>query len=663
MPLLVPSSDWVIPTELPDLKRFGRLALDTETKDDGLAQGRGAGWVYKAGYVCGVAMAWKGGRIYVPVAHPDTKNFDHATVGRWLKDHLANDSIEFIFQNAGYDLGWIDAEWGIAPPAKMQDTMVQAYMLAEDRFTYNLDDLCKWQGLPGKDETLLRDAAATYCGAKTEKEIKESIHRLPARFAGPYGEQDAESTLNLNERLTPQLIADSLMEAYQLEIDLIPLGIEMRKRGVRVDVDYAVQAQTRLLKQRDELLKELSRRLTIGRACTIGDISSEKFLERVFTAEKVPFPRTPPSSTRPNGTASFKTEWMEHSEHWLPKGVCKALQLQDAGKKFIGDYILGYAHFGRVHAEINFTKTKTTRLSYNDPPLQQMTSPDKHPDIGKVIRDIFLPEEDTVWGALDYSQQEPRLTVHFASLCKISGADVAVDYFHNAPKPDYHTMVSKLTGLPRPQAKIINLGLAYGMGKWKLAASLGVTIEKATEILNQYHEAVPFNRGLTEYCSRLADKRGYIRMLDGARGRFNLWEPRWHEREKEKDWLRAGGDIKRLEACSEEEAKRRIQDPSHPWGGRIKRAYAHKAMNKLVQGSAARQTKLAMRECWRENIIPLLQMHDELDFPFDSKKVAERAKEIMTNVVPLRVPVRVDDEYGLRWGSAKKTWDEVKNAA
>jgi DNA polymerase I-like protein with 3'-5' exonuclease and polymerase domains len=607
-------------------------------------------------------MAWKGGAIYVPMRHPETQNFDVDAVGRWVQDHWS--VLEIVFQNAAYDMGWAWAEWGLEPPERIQDVMAAAYIIDETQMEYNLDAICRRLDIPGKDDALLIDAAAAYFGAKTNREVKENLYRLPARYVGPYGEGDAVSTLEAFELIYPMMEKDDLLRAYQLEIDIMPLVLEMRKRGIPIDVDFALQAQKELFRQREEILGDLSRRLSIGRQVTISDLSSEKFLEKIFTAEQVSFPRTPASKTRPQGTASFKTEWMVQREHWLPQGVSKVLQIQDAAKKFIGDYILGYSHMGRLHAEPHQFKddrggTRTTRFAYSNPPLQQMTSPDKHPAIGKIIRDIFLPEDGELWGALDYSQQEPCLTVHFASLCGVAGAEVAVDYYNNDPKPDYHTMVAKLTGMPRPKAKIINLGLAYGMGIWKLAASLGVSYDEAKVIMEKYHDSVPFIRRLMEFSSNLVDKRGYIRLLDGARVRFNRWEPRWRDREAEYEWVKRGHDEGLVAPCLLDEARRRVADPDHPWNGRIKRAFTHKSMNALIQGSAARQTKMAMRECWRQKIIPLLQMHDELDFSFGSQDQARKAKSIMINVVKLRVPVRVDDEFGKRWGSAKKSWEEA----
>ena len=86
-------------------------------------------------------------------------------------------------------------------------------------------------------------------------------------------------------------------------------------------------------------------------------------------------------------------------------------------------------------------------------------------------------------------------------------------------------------------------------------------------------------------------------------------------------------------------------------------------MNALIQGSAARHTKLWMRACWREGIVPLLQMHDALDCSVASPEQAERVAQLGREAVTLEVPMRVDLKFGRTWGDAKHTWEELTGAA
>ena len=186
--------------------------------------------------------------------------------------------------------------------------------------------------------------------------------------------------------------------------------------------------------------------------------------------------------------------------------------------------------------------------------------------------------------------------------------------------------------IPRYQAKTINLGLFYGMGKNKLQAELGVSKEKAEELFRQYHSKVPFVKQLMDNVMRRAQDSGRIRTLLGRLCRFPLWEPNQF------------GIHKALphEAALAEH------------GPGIKRAYTYKALNKLIQGSAADMTKKAMLELHKEGIIPHIQIHDELDISVKDKQQAELIKSVMESAVSLEIPNKVDYESGPNWGTIKE---------
>lgn len=646
MDFMLPPTTWEHPSELPDLRGHDLIAIDLETKDDGLARGLGSGWAYRAGHIAGVGMASDNLAVYAPITHPDGPTFDEDAVRRWVSDHMKHQSTRKVFHSAVYDLGWLRTEWDILPPedGSINDTMIMAYLLDQDRLEYSLDGICRSYGVDGKDERLLRDAAeALGCDPKAE------MWKMPARFVGPYGEQDCRATVKLARLLLPKLDAQDLMAAYRLECDLLAMIIEMRRRGIPINTDRAPEARSRLLQRRNMHLSELSQKLCIGRPIEFEDISSPRFLEGVFRQESVPYGKTS------KGNPSFKTEEIEKIDHWLCEHIVAARKAHDAGEKFIGNYIMNFTHFGRIHAEAKSTRTKTTRFAYSDPPLQQM--PGRNPEISKIIRGLFLPEDGEVWGALDYSQQEFRLMVHFAKICKMAGVDAAVQMYNDDPDTDFHNLAAQLTKLPRRKAKDVNFAKAFGAGKYKFALMTGMTVEEATSVMGQYDEELPFIYRLSEFCQNRANQRGYIRLLDGARRHFPNWEPRWL------DWsdveaAREKGHDPKLNPCSHDEAMNRVSDPDHPWRGRLNRSGTHKAMNSLIQGSAARQTKLCMLECWREKIVPMLQMHDELDFSFGRKEDAVRAQEIMTHTVKLIVPVKVDAEFGINWGEAKEIEDK-----
>jgi DNA polymerase I-like protein with 3'-5' exonuclease and polymerase domains len=247
-----------------------------------------------------------------------------------------------------------------------------------------------------------------------------------------------------------------------------------------------------------------------------------------------------------------------------------------------------------------------------------------------MIRSLFIPEEGAHWGVFDYSQQEPRITVHYSSLLGLTGAEEAVEAY-SSQDADFHQIVADMADIPRKQAKNINLGLTYGMGKDKLIRELGLESEEAFQLLNKYHDRVPFIKGIQSMCTRMADQRGYITTLGGRKCHFDLWEPSHGERST---------------PLPHEEALDK-------YGQSIKRSFTYKALNRLIQGSAADMTKLAMRDLWKEGLVPHLQVHDELDYSVETEEQAQLIIDKMVNCVELKVPLVVDYEKGQTWGEAE----------
>jgi DNA polymerase I-like protein with 3'-5' exonuclease and polymerase domains len=195
---------------------------------------------------------------------------------------------------------------------------------------------------------------------------------------------------------------------------------------------------------------------------------------------------------------------------------------------------------------------------------------------------------------------------------------------------------------------------------------IGVSEDEARTMYETYDKELPFVKEAADHYSRFAAKNGYIKMIDGARGHFNLWEAAYRDFNKEAEYARVTG--KKIGPCSIEEAERRTHDSSHPWNmERLKRAYTHKAFNRTIQGSAARQTKMAMVNIWSAGFCPLIQMHDELGFSLSNESDGVKIKELMIEAVRLTIPVMVDLEWGVSWGKAAKnkksgytaTWQEA----
>ena len=639
LPIIAPPSDWVKPTELPDLRNCARVAIDIETRDDGLSAGRGPGWAMRAGHVCGVSAAWDGGSAYFPVAHPDSDCFDAVAVGKWLDDVFASGA-DIVMHNAAYDLGWLRAQWGIKPPAKVLDTSIAAVLVDENRLSYRLDDLCRWRGVPGKDERALAEAGAAY-GYRGDA-LKGNLWRLPAEYVGPYAAQDAAATLLLAQSLDEELDKQELRQAYRLELDLLPMVHEMRWKGIRVDVEAAERAAADLDKRRDAIFADLSRHL--GERVTMAEIGRSKWLERVHDAQGIAYPRT--AKTGQGSFTSGQNGWMDKHPHWLPQAISRADKLNNTAQKFLRSFIIDYAHRGRVHPSINQMRgegggTRTTRFSYSDPALQQM--PGRDEELGPMVRGCFLPEEGQVWCKPDFASQEVRLIVHFAESFKpaLPRANEAGDRFRSDPHTDYHQMVADMTGLSRKEAKNVNFAKAYGAGVKKFATMTNMDEEDAKRVIAQYDEKLPFVKSLTDKAQRYAEERGYVRLIDGARVHYDRWEPAWRER----------GEF--CVPCSREAAE--AQWP----GRRLRRADCRKSGNAIVQGSAARMTKLAMREMWKTGIVPLLQLHDEIDCSVSSEDEAKAIADMMRNAVRLTIPVEVDVSFGRSWGDAKHKWSEL----
>jgi DNA polymerase I-like protein with 3'-5' exonuclease and polymerase domains len=612
IPKFEAQTEWVKPTEFPDLRQVEEIAIDLETKDPDLIK-KGSGSVIGNGEVIGIAVATKHFKGYFPIAHEGGGNMDRTRVLSWLKDILEAPSTK-VFHNAIYDVCWLRA-MGFKINGDIACTMIAAALTDENRFRYDLNSL-SWHYLGyGKNEAALAEAAEEW-----GIDPKSEMYKLPAMHVGAYAERDAEVTLGLWQEMKKEIINQDLEDIFDLESDLFHCLVDMRFKGVRVDIERAHAMKKELIAQEKELLHKIKGETNID-----TQIWAARSIANVFDVLRLEYPRTEKTAS-----PSFTKNFLQEHNHPVVKMIAQAREINKAHTTFL-DSILRYEHKGRIHAEINQLRnagggTVTGRFSYQNPNLQQI--PARNKDLGPKIRSLFIPEEDHRWGVFDYSQQEPRLVVHYASLYKLPSVYDVVDAYSNDSSADFHQTVADMADIPRTQAKTINLGLFYGMGKAKLQAELGVTKEKAADLFNTYHSRVPFVKQLMEKASNRAQDRGQIRTLLGRLCRFHLWEPNQFGMHK---------------ALPHEEALR-----EH--GPGIRRAYTYKALNKLIQGSAADMTKKAMLELYKEGIIPHIQIHDELDLSIESEEQAKKVIEIMEHAVTLEVPNKVDYESGNNWG-------------
>ena len=623
VPMFQSNSDWCPPSFLPDLTQEKEIAVDLETRDPNLIR-QGPGWATDDGEVIGISIATAGWSGYLPVGHQGGGNLDKLFIFNWLKKQLSTEN-DKIFHNALYDVGWLKRS-GIEIKGKIQDTMIAAPLINENRNRYSLDSLGSEYCNQRKDETLLRRAAQEW-GINPKSEM----WKLPSKYVGAYAEQDAVLTLKLWKEMKKELEKQNLNQIYSLESGLLPLLIEMRWKGILINQSKAEETAEILKKKEGEILKYIDKEFG-GKI----EVWASASIAKVFDRNSLTYPRTPRTNA-----PSFTAQWLENHSHPLPQAIVKVRKINKARTTFIENMIFEHLHDGKIHAQINPLRsdnggTVSGRFSYSNPNLQQV--PTRDPELGALIRNLFIPENHEFWGVFDYNQQEPRLTVHYSSLTRQVGAEKAIEAYKNE-NADFHQIVADMAGIDRKKAKMINLALSYGMGKQKLTQALGLSEIEAEELFSTYHSKVPFIRGLSNACSRRASNKGYITTLLGRKCRFNLYEPR---------------DIKDVPLPYEQAIEK--------WGKeKLSRAYTYKALNRLIQGSAADMTKRAMLDLWKEGFTPYVQIHDELDLGVSTKKEIEQIKEIMENCVKLKVPNIVDAEIGKTWGDATQSYMEVFN--
>ena len=645
--MILPQTEWLQPTQFPDLRQAEEIAIDLETKDPELKK-IGSGVLRNTGEIVGIAVAVDGWKGYFPIAHGEGPNMDKDKVLSWFKDICASPATK-IFHNAMYDVCWI-RKAGIQINGLIVDTMVAASLVDENRFQYTLNS-CSWSFLnKGKNESQLIKAAK-----ERGLDPKADMWKLPAMEVGEYAERDAELTLQLWQKFKQQIIEDDLQDIFNLETDLFPCLVDMKFLGVRVDVPRAHELKQQLQLQEDMLLHRIKKESGVD-----IQLMAARSIAPLFDKLKLPYSRTEKTNE-----PSFTKNFIANHKHPLVRMIADARKINKVRTTFI-DSIIKYEYAGRIHADINQIRsddggTVTGRFSYHNPNLQQI--PARDPDTGPLLRSLFLPEKGMKWGCFDYSQQEPRLVAHYGIKAELPSAYIIADEYNNNPGTDFHKIVSNMAEIPRSQAKVINLGLFYGMGKAKLQAELGVTEEKAKELFKQYHTKVPFVKQLTNRIMNIAQNKGMIRTLLRRRCRFPKYEPilrgsDWghyvspedHERIQELQDM--GPHMKDNEGNI---IKDKNGDPkkNYWYNNPVRRAFTYKALNRLIQGSAADMTKKAMIDLHKEGIIAHIQIHDELDFSVMNDLEAAKIKDIMENAVDLEVPNKVDYESGPNWGSIK----------
>jgi DNA polymerase I-like protein with 3'-5' exonuclease and polymerase domains len=535
----------------PSLAGMGAIAFDVETFDPQLKE-RGPG-AHRDGYIVGIAVGTEAGyRNYYPIAHEAGQSLPEENVLSWLRRELNRD-VAKIGANLIYDLAFLSAA-GVDVRGPFYDVQVVEPLLDENRFTYSLESLAQKYLGEHKVEQTLSDWMTQAFGKKD----KDAIWKAPSDIVAPYAIGDVDLPLRIFARQQTELKKrERLWQLFLMESKLIPMLLAMRQRGVRVDLDQAEQLYKKLTQQQAELTASI--RHTTGVEIAPWNPRS---LAKVFDHLGLQYPRTSKTNA-----PSFTRAWLEHHPHPVTDLIRKVRHLDKLRETFIKGILEKHID-GRIFTQFHQLRTDSNgtvsgRMSSSLPNLQQIPIRSEQ---GKLIRSIFIPEEDQRWFKNDWSQVEYRLIVNDAASLKLSGAQAVVDKYNTDENADFHQIVADMTGLDRSAAKTVSFGLAYGEGVAKLCASLGLSREKGEALLNECHRRAPFIKQLSNGCMSIAARTGEIETLLGRIRHFDMWE------------IRHDDEILYF----------RERRPGS------RRAFTHAALNARIQGSAADIMKLAM---------------------------------------------------------------------
>lgn len=619
---------WARPVEYPNLSAASRVAIDLETWDPHLKD-RGPGGVRRDGYIVGVSLATESQQWYLPIRHPESDNFDPDVTMEYCMDLMKQSGTKFIGANCLYDMEWLDTEGVNVSRREWLDVQNAAALIDENRMKYSLDSLgLDYMGV-GKSE----DEIDKYCLEKWGKRVKakEQLWRMPAHVVAPYAEQDARLAFDLWLKFEPLMRDQDVWTIFEMEAELTHMLLAMRKLGVRVDLEAAEKLSKEIGLREDD--QKVALKSLAGQNV---DVWAAQSIASAFDKAGIEYPRTEA------GSPSFTKVWLDDHDHPLAAAVVEVRRLNRLRSVFVDRVVRAHNYQGRIYTSFHQLRGEgggavTGRFSSSNPNLQQIPARDS--ELAPLVRGLFMPDEGQRWALLDYSQIEPRVLIHYAAELGLRGSSAAVDSYTNNPDTDYHKWVADMTDLERRAAKTINLGLMYGMGRAKLARSLSLSLPESDALSRQYHTAIPFVRELSRKVAAKADERGLITTLLGRKRRFNLWTPELKKGEKFKGWYST------REACREGHPDRRPQ-----------RGNVHKAMNSLIQGTAADIMKKAMVLLWREGIVPHLTVHDEVDKSVslgeEGDQEIAKIKTIMEDCVHLNVPLLVKTGSGPSWGKA-----------
>jgi DNA polymerase I len=588
-------NDW-----LKRLQNAELISIDTETTSIN----------YMDAQLVGISICLQPDQAcYIPLAHSYAgapKQLDRAWVLDQLKPILHNSAIGKIGQNIKYDYH-ILYKYGIQMQGIAHDTMLQSYVLNSTATRHNMDDLASYY--LGQQTIHYEDVAG-----KGARQI--TFDQVALEQAGPYASEDADITLQLHEKLYPQLEADeALLKVYSnIEMPLVNVLARIENNGVCLDQGLLEKQGMEV----DELLQSIQQ--------TIYELADESFnLSSPKQIQQILFEKLnlPVLRKTPKGQPSTGEDVLEElaNDYEIPRLLLEHRSLNKLKTTYIDKLPKEInLNTGRIHTSYQQAVASTGRLSCSNPNLQNIPVRNAQ---GRRIREAFIAPDGYKIMALDYSQIELRIMAHLsadASLVKAfeQGLDV-----HRATAGEvFGVATEEVTSDQRRAAKAINFGLIYGMSAFGLGKQLNIGRNAAQEYVDLYFERYPGVKNYMDRTQEQAYEQGYVETVFGRR----LYLPELKSRNAQQ------------------------------------RRYAERtAINAPMQGTAADIIKIAMirvDEWLREQgdqIRMIMQVHDELVFEVPDDLLESSQTELaqmMTSAASLSVPLEVDAGIGLNWNEA-----------
>lgn len=629
----IPKVDWTPPdlSKLPDWRDAKRICFDVETKDPDIKT-HGPGNFRPGSHVVGYGFAIEDGpSFYLPIRHEGGDNLDKDKVIAYMRDQAKNFKGTLVGAHLAYDLGFADRD-GVEfkQVSQHSDVLNNAVLLYELYDRYGLDDVLKREGMEGKDEEILNAFAVAY-----RVHPKKELYKLPGRAVDRYCRGDVEKPLPLLRRQERQIEEFGTQKIVQLESEVLPILVKMRKRGVRVDLNKVHKVMSWALTHEAEMLNKV-KHLT-GVSINVGDVWKAEHLARALKAAGFRVPLTSGGKSGKQKPSVDKNFLAKCGEIGHALGRARAYNKL---RTTFGERILKYAipegnGFARTHPvfhQLRMTKddeddddkgARYGRFSAEHQAIQQ--EPARDDEFGEMWREVYVPEDGCFWVCSDWSQQEPRIAVHYAEILNLPGAKQFADQYRSNPATDCHQMLADWTGIERKIVKNYFNGCIYGMGDGKLCRAIGrptqfvnrngkvreVPGPEGKAIIDDFRGKLPWVGMLTREAAKQAERKGVVWTVLGRRCNF-------------------------------------------PKDGQGNYDWTHKAFSRIGQGGAADQMKKTLVEADRAGIPIQAVVHDEFDLSCNSMAMVDHLKDLQMNTVKFNVPMLVDSEIGPSWGRLKK---------